>query len=76
MTSKYGVANELIAGIDSQASEHNLEARDIQEATLVMLVQALKKQCGVEYVRGLLTYEIDSLGSGDMYEIARGLGHS
>lgn len=76
MTSKYGIANEIIAEIDSQSELNNLDAADVQEATLVMLVQALKEARGRDYTRGVLQYEIDSLGSGGVYEIARGGGHS
>ena len=46
------------------------------EATIVMLVQALKEAKGPDHVRGILQYEMDSLGSGGVYEIARGGGHS
>lgn len=76
MTSKYGIANEIIADIASRSQQHNLDAADAQEATLVMLVQALKETRGRDYTRGVLQYEIDSLGSGGVYEIARGGGHS
>ena len=76
MTSKYGIANELIAKIESRSSEASLDAADVQEATIVMLVQALKDARGPAYVRSMLQYEIDSLGSGGVYEIARGGGHS
>ncbi len=76
MTSKYGIANELIAQIESRSSEASLDAADVQEATIVMLVQALKDARGPAYVRSMLQYEIDSLGSGGVYEIARGGGHS
>lgn len=76
MTSKYGIANEIITDIGSRSEHHSLDAADVQEATLVMLVQALKELRGRDYTRGVLQYEIDSLGSGGVYEIARGGGHS
>lgn len=76
MTSKYAMANALIEQIESQSGEHKLDPQDVAEATLVMLVQALKKSKGADYTRGVLQYEMDSLGSGGVYEIARGGGHS
>ncbi len=76
MASKYALAKELIASINESATANNLSAHDVQEATLVMLVQALKAAGGADYTRGILQYEIDSLGSGGVYEIARGGGHS
>ena len=76
MTSKYGIANDLVAEVETRAADANLDKGDVQEATLVMLVQALKESQDAQYVRGILQYEIDSLGSGGVYEIARGGGHS
>lgn len=76
MTSKYTIANELVALGNERADTHALDATDVQEATIVMLVQALKETRGPAHVRGILQYEIDSLGSGGLYEIARGGGHS
>ncbi len=76
MTSKYGIANEAIAQINDQAAANGVDPADAQEATIVMLVQALKESRGVDATRGILQYEIDSLGSGGVYEIARGGGHS
>lgn len=76
MATKYGIANELIAQIDSHAGLNSLDPADVQEATVVMLVQALKASKGADYTRSMLQYEIDSLGSGGVYEIARGGGHS
>ena len=76
MASKYGIANDLIAQIEPLAGENNLEPADVHEATIVMLVQALKDAKGPDFVRSILQYEMDSLGSGGVYEIARGGGHS
>ncbi len=76
MASKYGIANDLIAQVSPLAAEHSLDSADVHEATIVMLVQALKEAKGPDYVRGILQYEMDSLGSGGVYEIARGGGHS
>ena len=74
--SKYSIANELVAAAAEKASAEGLDEVDVQEATLVMLVQALKASKGPRDIRGILQYEIDSLGSGGVYEIARGGGHS
>ena len=76
MATKYGIANELIAEIQARAGQGSLDPADVQEATLVMLVQALKETKGAAYTRSFLQYEMDSLGSGGVYEIARGGGHS
>ncbi|MEM9622198.1 MAG: hypothetical protein AAF993_11145 [Pseudomonadota bacterium] len=76
MTSKYALANQLIEQLQSSSGQHKLDTPDVEEATLVMLVQALKSSKGADYTRGILQYELDSLGSGGVYEIARGGGHS
>ncbi len=74
--SKYSIANELVATAREKAEAAGLDSTDVHEATLVMLVQALKESRGAQNTRGILQYEIDSLGSGGVYEIARGGGHS
>ena len=74
--SKYSIANELVAAAQERAEAAGLDTADVHEATLVMLVQALKESRGPQTTRGILQYEIDSLGSGGVYEIARGGGHS
>ena len=43
---------------------------------LISLVQQMKDARGVDYIRSILQYEIDSLGSGGTFEIQRGGGHS
>ncbi len=74
--SKYGLAKELIEVAHNRAAQTGIDAEDVLEATLVLIVQELKPLRGVESVRGFLQYEIDSLGSGGVYEIQRGGGHS
>ena len=76
MTSKYGLANESIANLGDAAVAANIDTGDVQEAMLVSLVQSLKQARGADYLRGVLQYEIDMLGSGSLHEIPRGLGHS
>ncbi len=76
MTSKYALAKDTLASMDERAGGAGLDTADVQEAMLVTLVQALKEARGPDYLRGVLQYEIDSLGSGGVYEIARGGGHS
>ena len=76
MTTKYGLAKELIAILDKRARDEALNTEDAEEALLVSIIQSLKGHKGVEYLRGILQYEIDSLGSGGVYEIQRGGGHS
>lgn len=74
--SKYGLAKRVIRDLDGQASTMSIDCMDAQEALLVSLVQTLKEGKGSEHIRGILRYELDSLGSGGMYEIQRGGGHS
>ncbi len=74
MTSKYDVAKKVIEDINAYA--HEVEPVEAQEATMVLLVQALKKTRGVDYLHGLLQCEIDNLGRSDVYDVARGMGHS
>eukprot|EP00752_Nemacystus_decipiens_P017061 g15278.t1 len=45
------------------------EAAEACEAALVLLVQTLKAARGADYVHGVLSYEIESLGSGGVFEV-------
>lgn len=75
MTSKYTIARELIDQLHQYADSNGLDKTDVEEATLILLIQALKNSRGRESMRGLLQYEIDSLGT-NVFEIQRGSGHS
>ncbi|MED5582244.1 MAG: hypothetical protein VYA82_09175 [Pseudomonadota bacterium] len=57
------------------ADSNGLDKTDVEEATLILLIQALKNSRGSESMRGLLQYEIDNLGT-SVFEIQRGSGHS
>ena len=74
--SKYSLAKQVILDLEATAQGAGIEAEEVQEALLVSLVQTLKDSRGADYVRGTLQYELDSLGSGGVHEIARGGGHS
>ena len=74
--SKYGLAKRVIRDLDGMAEAISIDRDDAQEALLISLVQTLKESRGVEHIRGILRYELDSLGSGSVYEIQRGGGHS
>jgi hypothetical protein len=76
MTSKYTIANTLADDLAASATVEALPLGEVQGATLVTLIQALKATTSVQSLRGLLQYEIDSLGSGDVYEVVRAGGHS
>ena len=75
MTSKYTIARELIDQLHQYADSNGLDKTDVEEATLILLIQALKNSRGSESMRGLLQYEIDSLGT-SVFEIQRASGHS
>jgi hypothetical protein len=74
--SKYGLAKQVILDLESAAQAAGIDTEEAEEALLVSLVQTLKASLGADYVRGTLQYELDSLGSGGVHEIARGGGHS
>jgi len=61
MISKYSIARTVIDQIQQHAAAHGLDAIDVQEATMILLIQALKESRGSDTMRGLLQYEIDSL---------------
>lgn len=69
--SKYALAKALIEELAQRSGEAGLEPNDVEEALLISLVQSLKARRGASEVRSILQYEIDSLGSGDVYEIQR-----
>jgi len=75
ITSKYTIARELIDQLHQYADSNGLDKTDVEEATLILLIQALKNSRGSESMRGLLQYEIDNLGT-SVFEIQRGSGHS
>ena len=74
--SKYSIAKEIIENGVQRATDAGVDVSDVHEATLVLLVQALKDARGGDNVRGLLQYELDNVGSGGFVEVARGGGHS
>ena len=74
--SKYAVAKDVLTHTVSLADSAGLDPVDVQEALLILLVQALKEGRGAEYMRGILQYEADSLGSGGVHDLPRGGGHS
>jgi len=76
MTSKYSLAKEGIADITKRAMDVSIDPAEAQEALIVSLVQTLKETNGADYVRGVLQYEVECLGSGGVFEIQRGSGHS
>ena len=73
MTTKYAIARELIDQLHQYADSNGLDKTDVEEATLILLIQALKIHG--QRVNGLLQYEIDNLGT-SVFEIQRGSGHS
>ena len=75
MTTKYAIARELIDQLHQYADSNGLDKTDEEEATLILLIQALKNSQGSKSMRGLLQYEIDNLGT-SVFEIQRGSGHS
>ena len=74
--SKYGLAKSTLAELENNAHTAGIDKVDAYEALLIMTVQNMKELEGVRDLRGLLQYEIDSLGSGGVHEIQRGGGHS
>ena len=74
--SKYSLAKELIAELSGKAEQSSVDPDEAHEALLISLVQQMKDDRGVDYIRSILQYEIDSLGSGGTFEIQRGGGHS
>lgn len=71
MASKYGLAKDAIAQLNDAAASSGIDAADAQEALLISLVQTLKELRGADNLRGVLQYEVDSLGSGGVHEIQR-----
>ena len=71
MTSKYGLAKEVIEQLHNRAGEAGIDEADAQEALLISLVQSLKELKGADYMKSILQYEVDSLGSGGVHEIQR-----
>ena len=71
MASKYGLAKDAITQLNDAAASAGIDPADAQEAMLISLVQSLKELRGADTLRGVLQYEVDSLGSGGVHEIQR-----
>ena len=71
MISKYGLAKETLEALKAASAENNIAEDDAQEALLITLIQSLKEHRGADNLRGILQYEVDSLGSGGVHEIQR-----
>ncbi len=71
MTTKYGLAKDLIEACIAQADAAGIDPGDAQEALLISLIQTLKELRGPSALKSVLQYELDSLGSGGVHEIQR-----
>ncbi|NOX50544.1 MAG: hypothetical protein GXP16_08415 [Gammaproteobacteria bacterium] len=69
--SKYSIAKDLIAKATVEGKQESLDATDILEALLVQGIADLKEATSSDYARGFLQYEIESLGSGGIYEVQK-----
>jgi hypothetical protein len=76
MSSKYALAKQVNDELVQQAQAAAIDVADVQQATLVLLVQALKSSLPIPALKSFLQYEIDNLGSGNVFEVPRGGGHS
>jgi len=71
MTTKYGLAKDLIEACNAQSDAAGIDPGDAQEALLISLIQTLKALRGPIALKSVLQYEVDSLGSGGVHEIQR-----
>lgn len=69
--SKYAVAKEIISRIPGLAEAAQLDRDDVVEALMTLCVQDMKEHRGGDYTRSYLSYELDSVGSGGVYEIQK-----
>ena len=76
VTTKYSIAKENLAALRTSAQDASMDEADVLEALLVTAIQDFKALKGSDYARGMLQYEVDSLGSGSVYDLPRGGGHS
>ena len=51
MTSKYSIARNLIEQLQQHAESHSLDPTDVQEATMILLIQALRESRGSDSMR-------------------------
>ncbi len=76
MTSKYSLAKEAIAEVAVRAAAAKIDLADAYDALLISLISHMKEEQVSNDLRALLQVEIDNLGSGGIYELPRGGGHS
>ncbi|MFK7912461.1 MAG: hypothetical protein AB8B93_00990 [Pseudomonadales bacterium] len=69
--SKYSIAKELIATTTDSASQAGIDRDDAIEALMTLCIQDMKEQRGSDYTKSYLRYELDSVGSGGVYEIQK-----
>ncbi len=76
MTNKHDIAKGALADIQRQAQEAAIESSDVMTALLSWLILEMKECSDIQDLPGLIRSELDSLGSGGVYELPRGGGHS
>ena len=69
--SKYSLAKSHLEGAICSASSSNEEPSSVVEALIVLAIQELKSMTSRNHARNFLQYEMDSLGSGGVYEIQK-----
>ena len=69
--SKYSLAKDQIRSTVERANEDGIDENEAIEALIVTAIQSLISSRGASDARNFLKYELDSIGSGDVFEIQR-----
>lgn len=69
--SKYSIAKASIERTACEANKASIDRDDAVEALLTLCIQDMKAQRGSDYTRNYLSYELDSVGSGGVFEIQK-----
>ncbi len=76
MATKHSIAKDLLVEARTRAESEGIAPAGVLEALLTWLVMAMKEEPEIRDLPGLVRSELDSLGSGGVFEIPRGGGHS
>ena len=69
--SKYSEARALIASVEARACAAGLDRNDIVEAVTTLCIQDMQGERGARFVREYLSYELDNVGNGDVFDIQK-----
>jgi len=69
--SKHKLAKAALAEMRERCVEQGIDPNEAVEALLTWCIEDMKVEQGKDHTRSYVQYELDCVGSGDVYEIQR-----